>query len=175
LLGCLDTGAVPEQGNPADPVSVAVVSGKELRAKYGSSFRDNPFILSKPTIAQKTYDFVVLRLVISAASPTDMELLQADAVDGTGAVCADSYDRARFTDLAMQFSGPYMDNAAKSNRIVWYYLPSARLRVPTGNHVYLVVLVGTHPLPETVTARVRVLWAGEEKSFELPVNVADAG
>ncbi len=175
LCGCASTGSdAAFPGAAGEPVSVSLVTGRELRSRFGQSFRDNPFISPKLAIMAKTDDFIALELKVAAGSGADLEVLQAEAVDGNGNVLATFYNREKFTELAMIMSGPYMDNDAKRNRISWYYLPALKMRVPAGFHSYIMVLVGKHPLPETVMTRVRLSLQGEESSFEVPVKVADA-
>jgi hypothetical protein len=174
LLGCAG-GARPQEegpsGLPEEPVTVAVISVRELRSQFGHSFSENPFLSPKHLITRKSFDFIVLRLKVPGA--TELELLQADAVGETGKICASFYPRNKFTDLAKFFSAQERDIMTKTNKIDWYYLPAERMRVPSGSRSYLFVLVGKHPLPEKVIARVRLRVGNEEKFFEIPVNVAE--
>jgi hypothetical protein len=174
LLGCVGGGRPREEGSsglPAEPVTVAVISARELRSQFGHSFSENPFLSPKHLITRKSVEFIVLRLKV--LGPTELELLQADAVDEAGKIRALFYPRAKFTDLAKFFSAQEQDNMTKTNKIGWYYLPAERMRVPSGSRSYLLVLVGKHPLPEKVIARVRLRVGNEEKSFEIPVNIAE--
>ncbi len=172
LLGCAG-GARSRQAEPsASPgeATVTMVSGSELRAQYGRTFEDNPFLVPKSIATRKSVDFIVLRLTV--AGPAELELLQAEAVDESGAACAKFYPKREFTELALFLSAPTMDNMTKQNRIDWYYLPSGKsVRVRAGSHPYLLVLVGKPPFPKTVTARVRLLLGAEERSFDVPVNL----
>jgi hypothetical protein len=176
LSGCLSSGPDSEAAvSPADPVAVSLVSGRDLRARFGQTFANNPFLSPKPTILEKADDFIALELKVAAGAGADLEVVRAEAVDEKGSVCASFYNREKFTDLAMVLSGPYMDNASKKDKIGWYYLPALKMRVPSGTHSYIMVLVGKHPLPETLSARVEVRLDEQEKSFEIPVTLAETG
>jgi hypothetical protein len=171
LAGCVSTGT----GTPAEPFSVTVVSGSELRSRFGASFSGNPFISAKPTIAQKAEDYIVLRLAVNSENGMDLDMVHAQAVDEKGNVCASAFTREKFTDLVKFKSSPYAENSDKLNKIGWYYLPAMKMRVPKGTRSYLLVLVGTHPIPEAVTVQVRLLIDGEDKTFEIPVSEKEAG
>jgi len=175
LLGCAGGGRPQEEGLsglPEEPVTVAVIPVRELRSQFGRASSENPFLTPKPLIRRKPVDFIVLRLKVLGA--TELELLQADAVDEAGKIFASFYPKNKFVDLVKFYSRHEQDAMTKTNKIGWYYLPAQRMRVPSGSHSYILVLVGKPPLPEKVIARVRLLVANEEKSFEIPVNVAES-
>jgi hypothetical protein len=172
LFGCAGGARSREADSSAsagEPVAVAVVPASELRALYGRTFDDNPFLVPKSMVTRKSVDFIVLRLTV--AGPAEMQLLQADAADEAGETCATFYAKREFTELAMILSGPSSDNLYKQNEIGWYYLPSEeRVRVRAGSHPYLLVLVGKPPFPKTVMVRVRLLVGADEHRFEIPVT-----
>ncbi len=172
LLGCAG-GARPREADssasPGGPADVAVVTASELRRLYGQTSYDNPFLAPKSAIGRKSVDFIVLRLTV--VGPAELELLQAEAANQAGEVCASFYPQKKFAELAMFLSGPSADNLYKQNQIGWHYLPSdKRVRVRSGSHPYLLVLVGKPPFPETVTVRVRLLVGADEQRFEIPMT-----
>jgi len=175
VLGCAGAGRAKVAESPEfleEPVTVTLVPGKELRKQYGYAPEENPFISPKPLITRKLYDFIVLRF--KAVGVTELELLQADAVDEAGSICASFYPREEFTKLSLFLGRQEPDDTTSTNKIGWYYLPKKKMSVPSGSHSYLLAIVGKHPLPETVTVQVRLRVGGEEKSFEFRVNVAEA-
>jgi hypothetical protein len=172
MLGCAGGGRPQEQvpsGLPAEPVTVAVVSASDLRSQFGRTSSENPFLSTKHLIPRKSVDFIMLRLKI--LGPTELELLQADAVDVAGKICASFYPKDKFTDLVKFYSAQERDIMTKTNKIGWYYLPAERMRVPSGSRSYLIALVGK--LKENITARIQLRVGNEEKYFEIPVNVAE--
>jgi hypothetical protein len=174
LLGCAG-GANPRSGvsvgSSGEPVSVTIVPPREVRLQYGRSFDDNPFLSPKSLITRKSVEFIVLRLEVTGER--ELELLEADAVDESGAIWASFYTKRDFTELALFLSAPSMDNTTKRNKIDWYYLPSGKVRVRSGSHSYLLVLVGKPPFPESLTARVKLLLGTEELDFEVPVTMPE--
>jgi hypothetical protein len=169
--GCATTrpaeGAVQQ-----DSVSVQLLSDKEIKDAYGWNLSANPYLALDGALFPKAYDFLVFRLSVETVAGTQIELVKAGAENEKGVVKAPLYDMDSFKVLTMRSvedqanSGPY---ASRENKVTWYYMPSGTVSLPPGKHAYMFVLVGKHPLPDSLAAHVELTVNGEEKDFDIPV------
>jgi hypothetical protein len=170
LAGCATTGSsTTGESLTQDSVSVTLVSESDLRARFGRTPADNPFVAALPTLFPKPYDFVAMSIDVASPSGGDLEILQAEAQNEKGKVFATYYTRQDFAKLAASLTYDDTKTALLQNKISWYYLPANKTRVKSGKSAYLLILVGKHPLPSELTAGVRVLFNDEEKDFTLPI------
>ncbi len=169
--GCATTGgaAVPL----SDSVSAALLSPKQVQAAYGYSFSQNPFFAPGPSIMPTYYDFLVVKLTISATGATNFDLLQAKAKDLDGTVRASYANREEFTRYVDQVSMPSSSSATlRHDKVGWYYLPADKFEVKRGVHSYVIVLIGKHPIGNNVTIDLMYSLAGNIQSFQIPVPQA---
>jgi hypothetical protein len=167
ILGsCASTGtAGPGAGGP-DFVSASLMDTRQVRTEFGLAYADNPFQF--PTTFQTT-DFIVVKIVVRTSAKAAFSVLQAEGMDQSGKVYASAYDRATFKQVAESMSTQVMDQSMRRNKIGWYYLPANDISLDAGQHEYVLVLGGTHPLPEGLTVIVRVTVNGVETDFTLGV------
>ncbi len=177
LAGCASSaGRVSDSitaGNPEDPVSIVVLSYNDVRAQYGPTFLNDPFIAPAGTIMPTANDYIVLKLNFNLPEKAAFMLLRAEVTDDRGKILAGYMTRAKFADFAMQQSPDLADNTLKRNKIDWYYLPNPIMTVDAGKHSYLVVLVGKHPIPDTGTIHVAVSLDNKATTFDLLVPVTN--
>jgi|GEM_PF-5656220 Ni,Fe-hydrogenase III component G len=172
LTGCATekqrAGAESGQG----PLSVALLTEREVKDSYGWSLLDNPYLSYSGTIFPRVYDFLVFKLAVNFPVSTQLELLDADAENADGKVKAPFYDSDRFKTVTMssvanqESSGSF---SQRENKITWNYLPQGTLTLKPGKHSYVFVLVGKHPLPDSLTAHIRLSVNGEEQDFDIPL------
>ena len=174
LGGCATT---PSSSSAAvvteSSVSVVLLSDKELRSQYGRTNSENPFVAASPTVMPKNYEYIALRITTSSPSPASLEILQAEAQDEKGKVKASFYNREQFADFASSATLDPTNITVRQNKITWYYLPAARMRVDAGKSSYLMILIGNHPLPPSLVVGVRLLFNGTEQDFSLPFSDAE--
>jgi hypothetical protein len=178
LGGCASTGAKTAEGDAAmaagNSISVVLLSDDQVRARYGRTPSNDPFIPPAADIFVKPYDYIILQLTAVSAGGGSLEILQAEVQDAKGKVQATFYNKEKFADLAASLTYDPENIAERQNRISWYYLPSERMHINRGKSEYVMILVGKHPLPDGLTAGVRLLFNGEEKAFSMPVPDAPA-
>jgi hypothetical protein len=167
ILGsCASTRNAGTGAGGPDFLSATLLDTRQVRSEFGLAYADNPFLF--PTTFQTT-DFIVVKLTARTSAKGSLSVLQSEATDGTGTVRATAYDRATFKQVAESMSTQVMDQSIRRNKIGWYYLPSTDLSLDPGQHEYVLVLGGTHPLPEGLTVILRVTLNGVEQDFTLGV------
>jgi hypothetical protein len=125
----------------------------------------------------QVYDFLVFRLSVVNSAATEIELLRAGAVNADEKLKAPYYDAKRFTEISMsavetpESSGSF---SVRKNKITWNYIPTGTVTLKPGKHSYIFVLLGRHPLPDSLTAHIELLVNGEERDFDIPVPDAPA-
>jgi hypothetical protein len=169
LGACSSTGSAGSRPAGSDFASVSLLTMREIRSEFGSSFADNPFFFPTSFLIQQSTDYLVLKLAVDTAAPAALAVLQAEAVDAAGKVRATPFDRASFRKEAEGLSAQVMNQDSRRNKIEWYYLPSLNLSVAAGSHRYVLVLGGAHPFPEDLTVVVRLTLNGVEQDFTLGV------
>ncbi len=167
-VGCASTGGASLP--LTDSVSAALLSPKQVQSDYGYSFSQNPFVAPGPSILPTYYDFLVVRLTISATAATEFELLKAKAEDLDGATRASYANREEFTHYIDQVSMPATSSATmRHDKVGWYYLPADKFQVKPGRHSYVIVLIGKHPIGNNVTIDLLLSLAGNIQSLQIPV------
>jgi predicted small secreted protein len=157
----------PSQG---DTVTVTLVSESELRAQYGRTPSDNPFYAPTAAVFAKPYDYIVLRLTATVGATSSLEILQADARNEKDKIKASYYDRKQFAELSTDLTFDPQNINVRQSKVQWYYLPAdKRIRLKAGKTSWIFILVGTHPLPPSLVAGIRVLLNGEEQDFTIPI------
>jgi len=170
-VGCATTGGA--SASLTNSVSAVLLSPKQVRSDYGYSFSQNPFIAPGPSIMPTYYDFLVVKLTISAASDSEFALLKAKAEDMDGTTRATYANREEFTGFIDKLSLPDSPSATmRRDKVGWYYLPAEKFQVKRGHHSYAVVLIGKHPIGNNVTIDLMVSLAGNIQSLQIPVPQA---
>lgn len=169
ILASCASSPGPDSGS-MEPVTASVLTLPQIRAQFGPMFADNPFIFASGALVPTTVDYIVLEIVINAKESTHVLVTETDAVDSSGKMVADYYTRETFGKVAAMSSTQVQNQGPRQGKIDWYYLPSRSFDVKPGQHKYIVVLAGTHPLPDNVQAIVHVTLGDEqEKDFTIPV------
>jgi len=169
--GCATTKSAAA-GPLQDSISVNLLSQKEIKDAYGWSIENNPYLALNGMLFSKAYDFLVFRLSVATVAGTQIELIDAGAENEKGVVKAPFYDMENFRELTMKTvedqanSGPY---STRENKVRWSYMPSGPVTLKPGRYSYMFVLVGKHPLPDSLTAHVQLSVDGDEKDFDIPV------
>ena len=134
LSGCA-TAKSAEADSVQVPLSVALLSEKEVKDAYRWSLLDNPYLSFSGTVFPKTSDFLVFRLTANYPTATQLELLHAAAENADGKVKAPFYNSDRFKQVTMasvetqQSSGSFTQ---RENKITWNYLPEGALTLKPG-------------------------------------------
>ena len=177
VSGCASSkGSVKQSGPLVDSVSVALLTQKEVRGKFGPSFSDNPFLVRMGTVSGQPYDFIDASLSIVTDSDADVEMFDAKVVDKDGKARAWLYDRDTFVKIITDLSNPddLGSISRRQNAANWYYLPSRSLTLKHGKYEYMLVFLGKHPVPEDLEAYVRLsVNGGPDQEFNLPVPNAE--
>ncbi len=176
LSGCVSTSNAPTVGVSAEAaledgteVRLAVLSGAEIKSQFGSDPEVNPFIIKYSVIGTRSIDYLVLRLTIDTPSPLAAELVEAAAVDAGGAVRTRTFDRRSFTEEAAALAPMIENQARREETIRRNYIPTGAFSVKAGKHSWVIVLRGSHPLPPSLTIRVRGLLNGTLREITLPL------
>jgi hypothetical protein len=154
------------------PISIALLSEKDVKNSFGWSLLDNPYLAYKGTLVGTANDYLVFRLTVNAEAETQLEMSSAGAEDEKGKVKAPFCDVDSFKRLTMATVENQTNTGSfsvRENKVTWYYLPSGSVDVKPGKHSYIFVLVGRHPLPDSLTAHIQLLVNGEEMDFELGI------
>lgn len=176
VAGCASNGSEKAADGTtaiANTVTVTFISESQLRSEFGPTFTDNPFLTPAPTIFPKYVDFVVLRVDVASGSGTDLRISQAEAKDAKGKAHATFYDEEHFRELAKSLSSGLVNNTIRLQKIDWNYLPSRAVKVPRGKHSYVIVLVGKHPIPDDLTAKVSLTLDDTPQDFSIPIPNAE--
>lgn len=176
LWSCATTGNAPAAGVSAEAaledgttVSLAVLSSAEIRQAFGSDPEVNPFIIKYSLIGARSIDYLVLRLTIDTPSPLTVELIDASAVDGAGTVRTKTFDRRGFIEEAAALAPMIENQARREETIRRNYVPEGAFSAKPGKHSWVIVLRGSHPLPPSLTIRVRGLVNGTMQEMTLPL------
>jgi hypothetical protein len=171
--GCVTTRSIGGgEGVQQDSISVKLLSEKEVKDAYGWSLQNNPYLALGGMLLPKAYDFLVFKIEVNMVSETQIELIGAGAKNEKGVVKAPYYSMEEFKEVTMRSvedqanSGSY---STRENKVTWYYMPSGTVTLEPGKHSYTFVLVGKHPLPDSLTAHIQFSVDGQEKDFDLPI------
>ena len=176
LSACASTPSSSDTvGAGGDSVGVTILSHADIQSQYGRTPSDDPFLLGSHTLFGKGYDYIVLQITAVSAAGASLEILQAEAQDANGHTKAPFYKKKDFAELANNMSYDPMNISVRQNKISWYYLPSERMHLDRGKSTYVLVLIGSHPLPPSLVVNVRLLLNGVEQDFSLPVPDEDEG
>ncbi len=176
LWSCASTGNAPVTGVSAEAaledgtkVVLAVLSGAEIRQAFGSDPEANPFIIKYSIVGTRSVDYLVVRLTIDTPSPLTAELIDVSAVDGTGTVRTRTFDRSDFIEEAAALAPMIENQARREEAIRRNYIPAGTFSVKPGKHSWVIVLRGSHPLPPSLTIRLRGLLNGTMQEMTLPL------
>jgi hypothetical protein len=160
-------------GDPGDPVSLVVLSEKDVRAQYGRTFMENPYISPSSSILPTYNDYVVVKLNFNTMGSVPMIVQRAEVTDDRGKDFASFMTREKFEEFAMNQSPDQANNTLKRNMIGWYYLPQTTMTLEAGKHSYLIVMVGRHPIPDTATIHIDVSLNNVDRTFDIPVPITN--
>jgi len=160
-------------GSADDAVSLAILSERDVRLKYGRTFTENPFVAPAPSVFPAYNDYIVLQLNFNTRGKVPLVLQRAEVTDDRGKQFATFMTRDKFTDFAMNLSPDQAANTLRRDKIGWYYLPQTSMTLEAGTHSYLLVMVGAHPIPDTATIHVEVTINGIDRDFDMPVPVSN--
>ncbi len=167
IASCASTGTAGSAAGGPDLVSASLLSVRDVRNEFGLAYAENPFLFA--TTFQTT-DFLVVKIAVRASARETFSVLQSEALDQSGTVFASAYNRADFKQQAEYMSAQIIDQSMRRNKIGWYYLPSTTFTVDPGQHEYIIVLGGKHPLPAAgLSVVVRVTLNDVESDFTLGV------
>jgi hypothetical protein len=169
--GCA-TAKSAETAVSQDSVSVDLLSEKQVLDAYGPESLVNPYIIGSGIMTSRAYDYLVFRLSVATVAGTQIELNGAVAQNEKEKIKAQYYDIDRFKELAM--AAVRTDNtpgaaSSRANKIAWTYMPKGTATIKPGRHAYVFVLVGRHPLPDSLTAHIELSVNGEVQDFDVPI------
>lgn len=176
LASCAGTGKGPQAGVSTEAalesggsVTLAVLATPEIKSLYGSDPQVNPFIVKYSVIGVRSLDYLVVRLTIDTPSKITAELVEAAAIDESGEVRTKTFDMTGFKEEAAALAPMIENQTGREGTIRWNYIPKGAFTVNPGKHSWVVVLRGSHPLPPSLTIRVRGLINGSPQEMELPI------
>lgn len=164
FLGCTTVAKDLPSREPS--VDAVLVSSAELRAKFGRTFAENPYMPAVPFFSRSREEFVVVRLDLyvpdnmtlsvtaRVRSPDDVDLAKQEDLDGMRSY----WDLYRGTD-ARQVQ-------KRLSALQRSYLPSNPFELRAGSRTYYLVLSGKNPIPRPAIVNVLVALGGEIKAFE---------
>ncbi len=169
ISGCESSARSRGKAPLVDSVSLTLMTDKEVRVKYGSSTRENPFLRRAGTLTGTPYDYFDAKLSLVTEGGATVEILEASVTDKEGKARAWLYDRAQFVDIVTRLSNPDdLDSISRRQNIAnWYYVPARSFTLKRGSYEYVLVFLGQHPVPEDLKLYARLSVNGEEHEFSL--------
>lgn len=166
LFGCV---TVPKITSPSGvDISVSAMPMSELKSYYGIGVSGdlNPFIPRSGVLTQQRYDYIVLKIEIAANRNAEVALDYAVARDAAGSTVARLYTWSQFRDLLKQEFTAGRDYQQVYDKARNAYLYNAQTKVSPGRTSDIVVLVGKHPLPDTVEVLAQLtIGSGQPRTF----------
>ena len=140
LFSCVSAPKILE---PSIRLSVASID--ELKAKFGYTYKTNPYLEPVSSFAGKKNEFVVLRIELNLIKASRLVAKATIVSSDRGKELARVYDMERFKLYwDMQAEGP-KDSIRESN-IQRSYLPWLSFNAKSGSSIYYLVLVGPNPI-----------------------------
>lgn len=141
LISCASTSIAKDP----DPVRLSVVSEKELKSAYGTTFSINPYLEPKGMFRGKSNEFVVFRLDLDLKAATQVSI-SGSVEDSAGKVIA----RAMSLEDMMVFWEMWQASDADAGRristIRRSYVPGDIFTAKAGRKSYYFVVSGKFPL-----------------------------
>ena len=165
ISGCASSGKSKVTIPINDSVSFAFLTEKELIHQFGGDLSRNPFIPPNGTFFHKSWDFIIAKLTVESTSEADFEITSTSIVNQAGKTKAWLYDRATFAKYVAQISADNQSAQERVRIVDWHLVPSDRFHVKPGTHEYIMAFMGKHPVPEDLTATIRVFLGDKEYDF----------
>lgn len=165
----ISCSSVPPPGTQPQ-VSIHLLQSSDLW-QYGSDAETNPFIAPNTMLKGRPNEFVVLRLDVSLAKPTELSIA-ADVRSADGISQATLYNlsdmQSYWSDWGDQSS---YSSRQRANTLARYYVPKIDFVAPAGTRYYIFMLVGKYPIkrPAAVSASVIIGSSSQPQYFEVPL------
>jgi hypothetical protein len=129
-----------------DSVHIVIVPKEELKAKFGSNFRTNPFLAPSTVMMGEPVEFVVLRVEVNASRKADL-LVNASINGAEGQEMAKASSLNEMTEFWRMWQDDDVTMDKRQSTLESCYLRDAHIAVKPGRDAYYLVLMGKKPIP----------------------------